>query len=77
MVRGEHRARTGLSAFALASSALVWVSAVIVMGILAYLVSKGWGGDHVIYELVIVSHGMAPISSVQITSLTRMGHRLS
>ncbi|KAG7286855.1 hypothetical protein NEMBOFW57_009173 [Staphylotrichum longicolle] len=53
MVRGEHRARTGLSAFALASSALVWVSAVIVMGILAYLVSKGWGGDHVIYELVI------------------------
>lgn len=54
MVRGEHRARTGLSAFALASSAFVWVSAVIVMGILAYLVSRGWGGDHVIYELVIV-----------------------
>ncbi|SPQ20717.1 1f5101a1-543c-4ed2-be0a-7af7dec7ea91 [Thermothielavioides terrestris] len=23
------------------------------MGILAYLVSKDWGGDHIIYELVI------------------------
>jgi hypothetical protein len=54
MVRGENRARTGLSSFLLASSALVWVSSVIVMGILAYLVSRGWGGDHIIYELVIV-----------------------
>jgi hypothetical protein len=53
MVRGETRARTGLTTFLLASSGLVWVSAVIVMGILAYLVSRGWGGDHVIYELVI------------------------
>ncbi|GAB1319799.1 MARVEL domain-containing protein [Madurella fahalii] len=53
MARGDTRARTGLSPFLLASTALVWVSAVIVMGILAYLVSRGWGGDHVIYELVI------------------------
>lgn len=57
MVRGETRARTGLSTFLLASSALVWISAVIVMGILAYLVSNGWRGDHIIYELVIVSLG--------------------
>jgi hypothetical protein len=56
MVHGDTRARTGLTTFLLASSALVWVSAVIVMGILAYAVSRGWGGDHVIYELVIVSH---------------------
>ncbi|KAK3291425.1 uncharacterized protein B0H64DRAFT_408950 [Chaetomium fimeti] len=53
MVHGDTRARTGLTTFLLASSALVWVSAVIVMGILAYAVSRGWGGDHVIYELVI------------------------
>ncbi|KAH6842199.1 hypothetical protein B0I37DRAFT_345162 [Chaetomium sp. MPI-CAGE-AT-0009] len=53
MAHGDTRARTGLTTFLLASSALVWVSAVIVMGILAYLVSRGWGGDHVIYELVI------------------------
>ncbi|KAL2133662.1 hypothetical protein VTI74DRAFT_1940 [Chaetomium olivicolor] len=53
MVHGETRARTGLPIFLLASSALVWISAVIVMGILSYLVSKDWGGDHVIYELVI------------------------
>jgi hypothetical protein len=58
MVHGETRARTGLTTFLLASSGLVWVSAVIVMGILAYLVSRGWGGDHVIYELVIVSRGV-------------------
>ncbi|KAK4120136.1 hypothetical protein N657DRAFT_658671 [Parathielavia appendiculata] len=53
MVNGETRARTGLSTFLLASSALVWVSSVIVMGILAYYVSIGYGGDHIIYELVI------------------------
>ena len=58
MVHGETRARTGLTTFLLASSGLVWVSAVIVMGILAYLVSRGWGGDHIIYELVIVSCGV-------------------
>lgn len=56
MVHGDTRARSGLTTFLLASSALVWVSAVIVMGILAYAVSVGMGGDHVIYELVVVSH---------------------
>ncbi|KAK4033550.1 hypothetical protein C8A01DRAFT_49897 [Parachaetomium inaequale] len=53
MVHGDTRARTGLTTFLLASSALIWVSAVIVMGILAYLVSRSWGGDHIIFELVI------------------------
>jgi hypothetical protein len=56
MVHGDTRARSGLSTFLLASSALIWISAVIVMGILAYLVSEGMGGDHVIYGLVIVSY---------------------
>ena len=56
MVHGDTRARTGLTTFLLASSALIWVSAVIVMGILAYLVSRSGGGDHIMYELVIVSH---------------------
>ncbi|KAK4133839.1 hypothetical protein BT67DRAFT_32383 [Trichocladium antarcticum] len=53
MVHRDTHARTGLPSFLLASSALVWISSVIVMGILAYLVSRGWGGDHVIYELVV------------------------
>jgi len=53
MVRGDTRACTGLTTFLLASSALVWVSAVIVMGILAYYVSLGYGGTHLIYDLVI------------------------
>ncbi|KAL2193269.1 hypothetical protein P885DRAFT_45569 [Corynascus similis CBS 632.67] len=53
MVRGETRARTGLTTFLLASSALIWASAVIVMGILAYYVSLGWRGTHLVYDLVI------------------------
>ncbi|KAJ4287485.1 hypothetical protein N0V88_007584 [Collariella sp. IMI 366227] len=53
MAHGDTRARTGLPTFLLASSALVWISAVIVMGILAYLVSEKWEGDHVYYELTI------------------------
>lgn len=56
MVRGETRARTGLTTFLLASSALIWASAVIVMGILAYYVSLGWRGTHLVYDLVIVCH---------------------
>jgi hypothetical protein len=56
MVHGDTRARLGLSTFLVASSALIWISAVIVMGILAYLVSEGMSGDHVIYGLVIVSY---------------------
>ncbi|KAL2140926.1 hypothetical protein VTI28DRAFT_3023 [Corynascus sepedonium] len=53
MVRGETRARTGLTTFLLASSALIWASAVSVMGILAYYVSLGWRGTHLVYDLVI------------------------
>jgi hypothetical protein len=79
MVRGENRARTGLSSFLLASSALVWVSSVIVMGILAYLVSRGWGGDHIIYELVIVRYNsifssLAPILTRVACSLSSQQH---
>jgi hypothetical protein len=47
--------RTGLSPLALASNAIVWISAVIVMGILSYLISLNNNqGDHIIYEEVIV-----------------------
>ncbi|KAK3991445.1 hypothetical protein QBC44DRAFT_323099 [Cladorrhinum sp. PSN332] len=60
MAHGTTRARTGLSTFVLASSAIVWISSVIVMGILAYLVSEGWRGDHIIYTLVIVSFNFSP-----------------
>jgi hypothetical protein len=73
MARGDTRARTGLDTFLLASTALVWASAVIVMGILAYLVSRGWGGDHVIYELVIVSRPTIPFSPYRWYSLKTYG----
>ena len=73
MVRGDTRARTGLSFFALLASAIVWVSAVIVMGIVAYLVSRGWGGDHIIYELVIVSAGVLGQSPC-LVACGRMAH---
>ncbi|KAL2162585.1 hypothetical protein VTH06DRAFT_7499 [Thermothelomyces fergusii] len=53
MAHGETRARTGLTGFLLASSALIWASAVIVMGILAYYVSYGFRGTRLIYSLVI------------------------
>lgn len=66
MAYGETRARTGLSSFLLASSALVWVSSVIVLGILAYLVSEGWEGDHIIYTLVIVSPSLMPAASYRL-----------
>lgn len=55
MVRGETRARSGLNTFLLASSALVWASAVIVMGILAYYVANDFRNTRIIYSLVIVS----------------------
>jgi hypothetical protein len=54
MVRETRAGFFGLSPFLFASTALVWISSVIVMGILAYLVSNGWRGDHVIYILTIV-----------------------
>ncbi|KAL2173020.1 uncharacterized protein P884DRAFT_303843 [Thermothelomyces heterothallicus CBS 202.75] len=53
MIHGDTRARTGLTTFLLASSALVWASAIIVMGILAYYVSLDYRGTHLIYSLVI------------------------
>ncbi|KAL1838124.1 hypothetical protein VTJ49DRAFT_3003 [Mycothermus thermophilus] len=53
MAWGSTRSRAGHSTFALACSALVWASAVIVMGIMAYLISEGWRGSHAIYILVI------------------------
>jgi len=47
-------ARIGLSPFLLASTVIVWISAVIVMGILSYLISLNNNvGDHVIYEEVV------------------------
>jgi len=48
------RARTGLSPFFLISNLIIWVSAVIVMGILSYFISLNNNqGDHIIYEEVI------------------------
>jgi hypothetical protein len=47
--------RVGLSPLMLASNAIVWISAVIVMGILSYFISLNNNqGDHIIYEEVIV-----------------------
>ncbi|KAL2264988.1 hypothetical protein VTJ83DRAFT_7498 [Remersonia thermophila] len=53
MARGHSRVRDGHSTLALASSAIAWVSAVIVLGIIAYLISEGWKNSHTIYILVI------------------------
>jgi len=48
------RTHTGLSPFFLATNALIWVSAVIVMGILSYFISVNNNqGNHIIYEEVI------------------------
>lgn len=54
MAHGTTRARTGLPPVLLATSALVWISAVIVMGILSYLISlNGEAGSRIIYMEVI------------------------
>ncbi|KAK0708637.1 hypothetical protein B0H67DRAFT_497102 [Lasiosphaeris hirsuta] len=54
MAHGTTRARTGLSPFLMASNVLIWISAVIVMGILSYLISlNGNAGSRVIYMEVI------------------------
>ena len=56
MAHGSTRARTGLSPIFLATNALIWISAVIVMGILSYLISlNGEAGSRIIYMEVIVS----------------------
>lgn len=45
----------GLSPLMLVTNILVWISAVIVMGILSYWISvNNHQGDHIIYEEVIV-----------------------
>lgn len=55
MAHGHTRARTGLSPLLLATNLLIWISAVIVMGILSYLISlSGEAGSRVIYMEVIV-----------------------
>ncbi len=55
MAHGTSRARTGLSPFLMASNALIWISAVIVMGILSYLISLNNNqGDQIIYMEVVV-----------------------
>lgn len=49
-------ARYGISPFLMISNLLIWVSAVIVMGILSFWLSQNNNqGDHIIYEEVIVS----------------------
>ncbi|KAK5654743.1 hypothetical protein OQA88_7068 [Cercophora sp. LCS_1] len=54
MAHGSTRARTGLSPILLATNLLIWISAVIVMGILSYLISlNGNAGSRVIYMEVI------------------------
>ena len=46
--------RVGLSPFLMVSNIIIWISAVIVMGILSYLISQNNNqGDHVIYEEVV------------------------
>jgi hypothetical protein len=48
--------RVGLPPHLMASNILVWISAVIVMGILSYFISLNNNqGSHIIYEEVIVS----------------------
>lgn len=48
-------ARTGLPPFFLISNAIVWISAVINMGILSYFIkNSSYVGRHIIYEEVIV-----------------------
>jgi hypothetical protein len=47
-------ARTGLEPFFMFSNALIWISAVIVMGIVSYFISLNNNqGNHIIYEEVI------------------------
>ena len=53
-------ARVGLSPILMGTTVLAWISAVIVMGILAYLISvqrsngyDTYPGDHTVYELVV------------------------
>ena len=48
--------RAGLAPFFLATNALIWISSVIVLGIVSYWLSLNNNqGSHIIYEEVIVS----------------------
>ncbi len=48
--------RSGLPPFTLISNIIIWISAVIVMGIMSYFISiSNYVGRHMIYEEVIVS----------------------
>ena len=49
--------RAGVPPFLLISNVIIWISAVIVMGILSYLISisNNYVSRHIIYEEVIVS----------------------
>lgn len=51
--------RAGVPPFLLISNVIIWISAVIVMGILSYFisVSNQYVSRHIIYEEVIVSSG--------------------
>ncbi|KAI1770058.1 hypothetical protein F4818DRAFT_434301 [Hypoxylon cercidicola] len=54
MARTDRSSRFGLPPFFLVSNAIIWISAVIVMGILSYFISESnYVGSHVIYEEVI------------------------
>ena len=66
MVLTSHT-RTGLSPLLMISNVLIWVSAVIVMGILSYFISlNNTPGDHIIYEEVIVSpKNLLPVSKLE------------
>lgn len=56
MARTNASSRFALPPFFLVSNAIIWISAVIVMGILSYFISESnYVGNHVIYEEVIVS----------------------
>ncbi|KAI2629274.1 hypothetical protein GGS26DRAFT_560086 [Hypomontagnella submonticulosa] len=54
MARTDTSARFALPPFFLVSNALIWISAVIVMGISSYFISESSAvGSHIIYEEVI------------------------
>ncbi|KAI1396242.1 hypothetical protein F4819DRAFT_475889 [Hypoxylon fuscum] len=54
MARTNASSRFALPPFFLVSNAIIWISAVIVMGILSYFISESnYVGNHVIYEEVI------------------------
>jgi len=55
MAHGTTRARTGLSSLLILTNALIWVSAVIVMGIISYFISlaNGTNNSRIIYMEVV------------------------